>query len=64
MSKPLFQTRLKSIYTYNFNLWKWHSFQNLEMFILCYDTFGIGGYCTIHKLIVILISIYQAKRKM
>ena len=39
--KPLFQIRLKGIYTNHFNLWKWYRFQNSEMFILCYNAFGI-----------------------
>ena len=34
------------------------------MIIFRYDTLGIGGYRTIHKLIVIFISLYQSKTVM
>ena len=49
------QDFLQFVYRYNIKFWKLYLLQNIEMPVMCNKIIGIGGNCTIYKLIVVFI---------
>ena len=51
----------KGINTYYVYLWKVYFFQNLKMFVFCYDEMGIRSNGTVHELIVVRVGCNESE---